>query len=77
VNLVLHGTGIRVLDLTDRIARRAGALLARHRLGSEYAVDAFVVAIALELPSAVIATGDAGDIGRLSSREPRVSVFPI
>ena len=77
VNLVLNGTGIGLLDVTARIARRAGALLTRRRLGSEHAVDALVVATALEFTSAVIATGDVRDIARLSSSHPQVRVFGI
>jgi hypothetical protein len=77
VNLVLNGTGIGVVDLTARIARRAGALLAKRKLSSDHAVDAFVVATALEFTSAVIATGDVGDIGRLSSGQPHLRVFAI
>jgi hypothetical protein len=77
VNRVLNGTGIGVVDLTERIARRAGALLARRRLGSAHAVDAFVVATALEFSGSVIATGDPEDIGRLSSGLRHVRVFGL
>jgi PIN domain len=77
VNLVLHGAGIGVVDLTARISRRAGALLARRKLSSEHAVDAFVVAKALEFTSAVIATGDPTDIARLAAGYSRVRVFAI
>ncbi len=77
VNLVLNGTGIGVVDLTARIARRAGTLLAKRRMGSEHAVDAFVVATALEFAGSVIATGDPDDIGRLASGHAQVRVFPI
>ena len=77
VNLVLNGTGIGVVDLTSRIARRAGALLARRRLGSEHAVDAFVVATALEFATSIVATGDPRDIERLSSGFPQVRVFAL
>ena len=77
VNLVLNGTGIGVMDLTARIARRAGTLLARRRMGSEHAVDAFVVASALEFAGSVVATGDPDDIGRLASGHAQVRVFSI
>lgn len=77
VNLVLNGRGIGVVDLSERIARCAGALLSRRRLGSSHAVDAFVVATALEFASAVIATGDPMDITRLATGSPRVRVFGI
>ena len=77
VNLVLNGTGIGVVDLTARIARRAGSLLARRKLDSAHAVDAFVVATALEFAGAVIATGDPDDIGRLSSGHRHLRVFAV
>jgi hypothetical protein len=74
---VLNGRGIVVVDLTANTARRAGALLARAHLGSVHAVDAFVVATAIEFASAVIATGDPEDIGRLADGVRNVSVFAI
>jgi hypothetical protein len=77
INRVLTGRGIVVVDLAANTARRAGALLARARLGSAHAVDAFVVATAIEFGSAVIATGDPEDIGRLSSGLRNVRVFAI
>ncbi len=77
VNHVLHGHGIAVVELTATMARRAGALLARAKLGSAHAVDAFVVATALEFSSAVIATHDPDDIGRLASRFRQLRVFTV
>jgi hypothetical protein len=77
VNRVLNGRGIVVVDLAANTARRAGALLARARLDSAHAVDAFVVATAIEFGSAVIATGDPEDIGRLSAGLRDVRVFAI
>ena len=74
---LLKGRGIVVIDLSARIARRAGALLGRVQLGSAHAVDAFVVATAAEFGAAVIATGDPVDLSRLSSRLPHVRVFGI
>jgi hypothetical protein len=68
VNRVLKGRGIAVVELSANMARRAGALLARARLAPENAVDAFVVATAIEFGTAVIATGDPGDIGKLSPK---------
>ena len=59
------------------MARRAGALLARARLGSSHAVDAFVVATALEFEAAVIATGDPDDLSRLAAAERSVRIFRI
>jgi predicted nucleic acid-binding protein len=77
VERVLNGRGIVVVDLTPGTARRAGALLARAKLDSSHAVDAFVVATALEFGSAVIATGDPDDLLRLASGFRRVRVFAI
>ena len=61
VNRVLGMKGIVVAELTERIARRAGHLLARARLASDHAVDAFVVATALDFPDSLIATGDVAE----------------
>lgn len=64
VNHVLNNKGIAVFDLTRDVAQRAGRLLAKAKLASEHAVDAFV-STALEFDSAVIATGDPMGIKRL------------
>jgi predicted nucleic acid-binding protein len=77
VNRVLNGRGIVVCPLSASSARQAGALLARAKLGSAHAVDAFVVATALEFRSAVIATGDPDDLRRLSAPFKQLRVFPI
>ena len=55
VNHLLSNPGIVVFDLTRAVAQQAGHLLAR--LSSAHAVDAFVVATALQFETAVIATG--------------------
>lgn len=67
VDHVLHDRGIVVAPLTTSIARRAGALLARAKLSSAHAVDAFVVATALELGPAIVATHDPDDLSRLAA----------
>ncbi len=77
VNRVLGMKGIVVAELTERIARRAGHLLARARLASDHAVDAFVVATALDYPDSLIATGDVGDIERLAAGFKQVRTFRI
>lgn len=77
VSRILNGRGIVVVDLADRTAHRAGALLARAGLGSAHAVDAFVVATALEFGFAVIATGDPDDLGRLARGAPNLRIFAI
>ena len=77
VNHVLNGRGVAVVDLTRDIAQRAGHLLARAKLSSAHAVDAFVVATAAMYESAVIATGDPKDIRRLAAGLPRIRIFEI
>ncbi len=66
-----------VEPLTERISRRAGHLLARAKLASNHAVDAFVVATALDFPRSVIATGDVADMERLSAGFKQVRTFRI
>jgi hypothetical protein len=56
---------------------QAGHLLARLKLSSAHAVDAFVVATALQFDTAVIATGDPDDIRRLAAPFPRVGVLAL
>ncbi len=77
VDHLLNGRGIVVHDLTRAIAQRAGSLLAKARLASAHAVDAFVVATALEFDRAVVATGDPDDIRRLAASHRRVRVFAL
>jgi predicted nucleic acid-binding protein len=75
VNRLLLGRGIVVHELTRATAQRAGEVLAKAKLSSAHAVDAFVVATAVEYDSAVIATGDGDDIRRLASPYRNVRVF--
>src|SRR5689334_2408555 len=77
VDHVLNDRGIGVLDLTRSIAQRAGGLLRTARMSSANAVDAFVVASAIEFETSIIATGDPHDIRRLIGRHRRVQVFPL
>lgn len=77
VNVVLNNKGIAVCDLTRDIAQRAGGLLAKAKLSSEHAVDAFVVSTALDFDSAIIATGDPKDIKRLLGSNRKVRVFVL
>jgi predicted nucleic acid-binding protein len=74
---LLNGRGIGVCVLTQAIAERAGGLLAKAKLSSAHAVDAFVVATALDFDAAVIATGDPEDIRRLLSSHRNVKVFAL
>lgn len=77
VDRLLNGRGINVCDLTRSIAQRAGGVLSKAGLSSSHAVDAFVVATALEFDAAVIATGDPVDIKRLAAPHRRLRVFAL
>jgi predicted nucleic acid-binding protein len=77
VDHVLHERGILVAPLTASIARRAGALLAKARLSSADAVDAFVVATAIELGPAIVATHDPEDMKKLAAGSRDVRVIAI
>ena len=77
VNHFLNSPGVRVLDLTRTVAQQAGHLLARLKLSSAHAVDAFVVATALQFETAVIATADPDDIRRLAAPFRRIGIFAL
>lgn len=77
INQLLNREAVGVAALTRDIAQAAGALLAKVRLSSAHAIDAFVVATALEFEKAVIATGDAKDIQRLSAPFRQLSVMQL
>jgi predicted nucleic acid-binding protein len=74
---ILNGRGIEVVDLTGAMARTAGALLKKAKLGSAHAVDAFVVATALTYRSAVIATHDPDDLQLLASGHHGLTIFAV
>jgi predicted nucleic acid-binding protein len=77
INRLLNTRAILVADLTRTIAQHAGYLLARLKLGSAHAVDAFVVATAAQFPAAVIATGDPKDIRRLAAGDSQIRVIAL
>ncbi len=77
INQFLSRDVVRVVELTRTIAQRAGSLLAAARMSSAHAVDAFVVATALEFELALIASGDLKDIKRLAANHPQVSVLAL
>ena len=77
INLLLNNPGVGVAELTRPAAQQAGHLLARLKLSSAHAIDAFVVATALQFETAVIATGDPDDIRRLAAPFPRVGVLAL
>lgn len=77
VNRLLGNPGVVVAELTRPVAQRAGHLLARLKLSSAHAVDAFVVATALQFDTAVIATGDPTDIRRLAAPFRHVGILAL
>lgn len=77
INQLLNNPGIRVAELTRVAAQQAGHLLAKLKLSSTHAVDAFVVATALQFDTAVIATGDPNDIRRLAAPFRRIAIFAL
>jgi predicted nucleic acid-binding protein len=77
VNHLLNNPGVGVAELSRTVAQRAGHLLARLRLSSAHAIDAFVVATALQFDTAVIATGDPDDIRRLAAPFNRIGVLAL
>lgn len=77
INHLLNSRAIIVAELTRAIAQYAGHLLARLKLSSAHAIDAFVVATAAQYPTAIIATGDPTDIRRLASKERKVRILAL
>lgn len=77
VERLLNARGILVSVLTADIAKLAGKNLARLKLSSAAAVDAFVVATAASFPKAIVATADGDDITRLAAPFPHVEVFKL
>lgn len=74
----LLGQGVaRVVTTGVRIARIAGHILAAHGQGSEYAVDALVVATAVRLGGGLIVTHDPDDLARLASGFNNVAVAGV
>ncbi len=71
------GRANRVVALDHRIARIAGGLLGRDGLDSCHAVDASVVATAIRLGGAVIATGDPDDLASLARDHRNVMIQPL
>jgi predicted nucleic acid-binding protein len=67
----------RVVTTGVRIARIAGHLLAAIGGGSEFAVDALVVATAVRLGGGLVLTHDPADLRRLAAGHPNVAVAAI
>ncbi|MEY4579042.1 MAG: hypothetical protein RL701_3745 [Pseudomonadota bacterium] len=66
---------VRTVD--SKVGVRAGRLLGATRLGSEHAVDAFVVAVADLEGGALVATVDVDDMRRLAAYAKSVRVVSI
>ena len=77
INQLLNNPGVRVIELDRAAAQQAGQMLARLKLSPAHAIDAFVVATALQFDTAVIATGDPDDIRRLAAPFPKIGVFAL
>ena len=77
IDTLLARGSVRVVTTGIRIARIAGHLLARRRLGSEMAIDALVVATTIRLGGGLIATHDPDDLRLLAADHPNVGVAAI
>jgi len=77
VNHLLNNPGVRVVELTRTAVQQAGHMLARLKLSSAHAIDAFVVATALQFHTAVIATADPKDIQRLAASFSKIGIFAL
>ena len=77
VQRVLNIRGVVVVDLTAPISRHAGRILARAKLDSAHAVDAFVVATAARFESAIIATHDPDDLTRLAAGLRNIEILKV
>lgn len=73
----LRSERVEVHPVDTRTGVRAGQLLGHAGVGSELAVDAFLVADADLRGGAVIATVDPGDLRRLASAASRVRVADL
>lgn len=76
VNRVLRSAALAV-NTTPRIARIAGGLLSRHHPPSVSAVDALVIATAIRLGGALVATHAPDDLRTLATDHPNVKVVAL
>jgi predicted nucleic acid-binding protein len=77
IDRVLAKGFARVVTTGARVARIAGHLLADAGVGSEMAIDAFVVATTIRLGGGLVVTHDPADIRLLASGHPNVAVLEI
>ncbi len=68
---------VRVAETDRALARRVGRVLSHARLGSEFIVDAHLVALGVERGAALILTGDSKDITKLAAPYPNILVQQI
>ena len=68
---------VLVRPVDSRVGVRAGKLLGAVRRGSEFAVDAFLVAVADIEGGAIVATIDLNDLRRLADHTTNVRVVSI
>lgn len=66
-----------VHPVDTRVGVRAGQLLGKVGVGSELAVDAFLIAVADLAGGAVVATVDLRDLRRLATHTTRVSIVDL
>lgn len=68
---------VEVKPVDTPVGVRAGQLLGAARVGSELAIDAFVVAVGDLAGGAVIATVDERDLTRLAGHASNVVIAPL
>lgn len=68
-------TGVDLVGLSLRTVRLAGRL--RSVAGTGSAVDAIVVATAIQLGGGIVATGDHDDLAALAADHPNVKVWDL
>lgn len=75
--LARHEEAITCRDTDRNLARFVGAVLHTAGVGSEYIVDAHVVAIATEAGGGMLLTSDADDLSRLAAPYRSILVEPL
>ena len=68
---------VQVRPVDTAVGVRAGQIVGAARVGSELAVDAFVVAVGDLVGGAIVATTDAGDLERLAAHAELVTIADI
>jgi predicted nucleic acid-binding protein len=73
----LRSERVEVRPVDTGVGVRAGQILGAAKVGSELAVDAFIVAVGDLAGGAVVATADPGDLKRLAAHAKAVTVATI